>query len=72
MYNHDLWVDGMLRDILIDRDLFEKIQEKVLEENNGENIELKKKILERSALKRLRKRDQLNTVELKKGSKRNN
>lgn len=50
-------VSYMLRDTLIDRDLFEKIQEKVLEkEGYGENIELKKKMLEKSALKRLRKK----------------
>jgi len=50
-------VSYMLRDILIDRDLFEKIQEKILEEEiDGEDIKLKKETLEKAVLKRLRKK----------------
>ncbi len=47
----------MLRDILIDRGLFEKIQEKVLEEEiDGKSVVLQKKMLEKRALKKLRKK----------------
>lgn len=47
----------MLRDLLIDRELFEKIREKVLEEKTSEeDIKLKREILEKAVLKKLRKK----------------
>ncbi|MGB9979245.1 YkgJ family cysteine cluster protein [Methanobacterium sp.] len=47
----------MLRDILIDRDLFEKIQEKILDEEiDNEDIKLKKEMLEKAVFKKLRKK----------------
>jgi Fe-S-cluster containining protein len=47
----------MLLDILIDRDLFEKIREKALqEEDDEENTKLKREMLEKTVLRKLRKK----------------
>lgn len=56
----------MLRDLLIDRELFEKIREKALEE---ENIKLKREILEKAVLKKLRKKRSIKKYK-KKGVER--
>lgn len=59
----------MLRDLLIDRDLFEKIRTSVLEWAEGEDIKLKREILENLVLKKLRKKRSLKKYR-KKGLKK--
>ena len=57
MSHYELMGEYMLRDFLIDRELFETIREKILEEETDrEYIKSKKKILEKTVLKRLRKK----------------
>lgn len=51
---------GMLRNLLIDWDLFENIQRKILEaEDWNDNAKLETSILERNVLKLLRKKRSL-------------
>jgi len=60
----------MLRDSLIDRDLFEKIREKALqEEDNEENTKLKREMLEKTVLRKLRKKRSIKKYR-KKGVKK--
>jgi Fe-S-cluster containining protein len=60
----------MLRDVLIDRDLFEKIREKALqEEDNEEDIKLKRELLEKTVLRKLRKKRSIKKYR-KKGVKK--
>ena len=59
----------MIRDLLIDRDLFEKIRTNVLERADGENIKLKREILENLVLKKLRKKQSIKKYR-KKGLKK--
>ena len=48
----------MLRNLLIDKDLFENIQKKILEaEDWNDNAKLETNILERNVLKLLRKKN---------------
>lgn len=46
----------MLRDLLIERELFEKIREKTLKEENSEEETIKRESLESGVLKKLRKK----------------
>jgi Predicted Fe-S-cluster oxidoreductase len=59
----------MLRDLLIDRGLFEKIRVNVLKGADGEDIKLKREILENLVLKRLRKKRSIKKYQ-KKGLKK--
>ena len=49
----------MLRDLLINKELFEKIREKALKEGQEEDAHIKMELLEKKVLKKLRKKRSL-------------